>query len=208
MGLSQAEREQMEYANLKDVMAYAEKTPDAQRFREGMSDIGSKYNLIRDTMANPFSSRTSEYIAGNENMPEQMKEFYDNTRDKVMDATGGLAGSDVLTKGLRYSNAINKGIDMGIALDDKVTDIKQDIKEDVSRVNEKIDDKVESMRQDEPVPHGQQGPSPAGAGSGWVSRANGGIDDVVAKPRELPEIKEPEPEPDFYPGSRRMGRYE
>ncbi len=93
-----------------------------------------KWNTWKDTKSNLFSEATADFVKESNVIPDAVKQGYLNSRGHVMEATMGLAGSNVLTKALRYQKPLNKVIDKTVQAVDIVAD----------KTNKRIDDFVAS----------------------------------------------------------------
>lgn len=93
-----------------------------------------KWNTWKDTKSNLFSEATADFVKESNVIPDAVKQGYLNSRGHVLEATMGLAGSNVLTKALRYQKPINKVIDKTVQTFDSIAD----------RTNERIDNFVAS----------------------------------------------------------------
>lgn len=103
----------------------------------------SNWNLFFDTLSNPLSQSTQSYVSGSNLISTNLKQYYSKIVSSANSLTGGLASSNVLTKGIRYSKTINAGIDTGIAVSSKVA---PKLKQAETKVNSKIDDAVSNEK--------------------------------------------------------------
>ena len=137
------------------------------------------WNKFRDAKSNIFSDGARDLV-NVDYVPDSIKNAYNNMRDAADGATMGLASSQVLTKGMRYSKFINKGIDVGLDYSEKIAE-KMNSFED--RVNEKIDDRLYAQKNE----------------SELNTKAPEGSESKLKEGRELPVIKPNEPEEDYIP---------
>lgn len=148
---------------------------------DNVREFVKKWGIWKDSKSNLFSKSTQDFVRNSSVIPDVVKEKYFSGVSTADRLTGGLASSNVLTKGLRYSKLINKGIDFGLEVSEYAAGKMNDLED---KINQAIDNNLEAMREERALKDAER----------------------KSKDRELPVIKEPEPEPDYYPGMGKRGR--
>lgn len=151
-----------------------------------VQDWVKRWGIWRDTKSNLFSESTQQFMRESTIIPDVVKQKYFDGVLKADSLTGGLASSNVLTKGLRYQKLINKGIDVGLEVTENIAGKMNEVED---KINRAIDDSLEAMREEKEQKDSERM-----------------VEKSAKKERDLPVIKEPESdvEDDYYPGMKRM----